>query len=999
MARNRFFHFDCYRLDERERQLLRGADVVPLPPKVFDLLTVLVQNPGRLLSKQDLLDMVWSGVVVEEGSLARGVSSLRRVLGPTADQQDYIQTVSKRGYRFVAHVRETTEAAGEDARLDIPPLPSLLTVAAIDFVGREAELVRMQDVWGRAKGGRHQLLLVAGEPGIGKTRLALEFARGCAADGSVVLAGYSDEETLVPYQPFVECLNWFVRHSPPAELRRQLAAIGGGAELGPLVPELRNRIPDLPTPVRADPEGERYRLFETVAALVSLVSRERPMLLVFDDLHWADRATLLLLRHVMRSARAGSLTIVATYRESELGRTHPLAEMLTTLRREQGVTRIVLRGLDIAHVSVLVESIVGPDAPSLLPRVVMDYTDGNPFFTTEMLRHLKETSALPRAGELMGRTIEVADLALSEGIKEVIGRRLSRLSDACNRVLGVAAIIGREFDAALAGAVADLSDDGLVDALEEATRAQLITESHGGSDRFAFRHALIRETLYSELSSPRRARLHRRVAAAIERRAQDMPNAPLAELAYHFSQGASTGDVDKTIDYAIQAGDRAADGLAHEEAVRLFDIAFHSLEFKPDGPDTVALQVDLHQRRARSFEALGEWALAVRDLEAALLGLEPQQMEQRCELLLTLARGWFLLLDARPVEKYATEALQLADRLQRADLAANAMAWLARCRQADGDLHAAIDMDQRSMSRAPGVVTAAHIMAPLTLYLAGRSSDALSLAAAAAESARSSRDTTFIMYALTHLGLNLAAAGRYGEAIDAFHEARSFGRKYGAMPMLARATAMTAGVHLAVFDFEGAEALQSEACELARSVGFVPPVVSAGIDSLLTLARRHEPGHGQRRLEETAAAAATTADWHQWLWQLRLSQARAELALARESFDDAIAMASESIEQSRARRRPKYEALGLITRSRGLHRRARTPDAIADAKAAVTIVDHVADPALCLIALDALIEIDGSDDLLHQARTAIDRIHGSLPDEAMRRSFIDSEVVGRLKGL
>jgi DNA-binding winged helix-turn-helix (wHTH) protein len=202
MSPKRLFVFDRYRLDELERQLLLGTQVVPLPPKVFDLLTVLVQNAGRLLPKQDLLDKVWSGVIVEEGSLARSISSLRRVLGSTADGRDFIQTVSKRGYRFISQVRETSRDELDGARFVIPLPPSLLATAVVGFVGREAELAQMEDVWRRAKGGHHQLLLVAGEPGIGKTRLSLEFARNRAAEGSTVLAGYSDEENLVPYQAF-----------------------------------------------------------------------------------------------------------------------------------------------------------------------------------------------------------------------------------------------------------------------------------------------------------------------------------------------------------------------------------------------------------------------------------------------------------------------------------------------------------------------------------------------------------------------------------------------------------------------------------------------------------------------------------------------------------------------------------------------------------------------------------------------------------------------------
>jgi len=996
MSHKRLFVFDRYRLDEQERQLLLGTQVVPLPPKVFDLLAVLVQNAGRLLPKQDLLDRVWSGVAVEEGSLTRGISSLRQVLGSTENGQDYIQTVSKRGYRFISQVRETTDDELDGPRLGIPLPPSLLATAVVDFIGREAELGQMQDVWQRAKEGRHQLVLVAGEPGIGKTRLSLEFARSRAAEGTTVLMGYSDEENLVPYQPFVECLSWYFRHCPEADLRGQLAAISGG-ELAPFVPELRNRIPDLPSPLQMDAEGQRYRLFEAVAGMLAVASRARPMLLLFDDLHWADRPTLLLLRHVMRSASMASIAIVATYRESELDRTHPLAEMLITLRRERAITRLALRGLKITQVKALVNSVVGPNAPSQLSQMVMDSTDGNPFFATEMLQHLKETGAIARVSGMTGRTIEIGDLGLSEGIKEVIGQRLSRLSDACNRLLSIASVIGREFDATLLEAIADLPGSEPLDAIEEATRAQLVSESQEVSGRFEFMHALIRETLYSELSSPRRVRLHRRVADAIERLTQNMPNPPLAELAYHFSQAASAGAVDKVVDYATRAGDRAADGLAHEQAVRLFDLALHSLELRPTGPETELRRVDLHTRRASSFGALGQWTLEVRELEAALHHLDPQHIERRCELVLALARAWFLLLDVRPVEQYATEALQLAERLQRADLAANAIAWLARCRQATGDLGAAIDMDRRAISRAPGVMTAAHTMGPLTLYLAGRSTEALTLAAVAADSARSSRDTTFIMYSLTHLGLNLAAVGRYAEATKVFHEARTFGRKYGAIPMLARATAMAAGLHLTLFDFEGAEALQSEACELARGVGFIPPIISAGIDSLLTFARLHDPGRAERLLEETAAAAASAAGWHQWLWQLRLTQARAELALAREAVDEAIVTATDCIEQSRARGRPKYEALGLITRARGLHALTRTRDAIADAKTAVSVADRTSDPAVLLLALDALIGLDGTDELATRARAVTDCIYDGLPNEVMRRCFTESEVMRRIR--
>jgi tetratricopeptide (TPR) repeat protein len=326
------------------------------------------------------------------------------------------------------------------------------------------------------------------------------------------------------------------------------------------------------------------------------------------------------------------------------------------------------------------------------------------------------------------------------------------------------------------------------------------------------------------------------------------------------------------------------------------------------------------------------------------------------------------------------------------------MAWLARCKQSDGDLEAAIDIDRQALARAPGVISVSHMMGPLSLYLAGRFSEALVLATDGAAAARASRDSVFIMYSLSHLALNLMGAGRYAEASATVTEARTFGRKYGALPMLARVTAIASGLHMSVFDYEGAESLQAEARELSRSIAFFPSLVSSNIDALLMLARCHEPGRAEQLLRDTARDAAETGGWHQWLWQMRLAEARAELALARGAYADAIAEAEQAIERSRARKRPKYEALGLTTRARALHGLGRTRAAIDDARSSVAVADRLGDPALLLTTLDTMLEIDGSDDLAALARVTVDRIHAALPDDSMRERFRASDVVQRVRG-
>jgi predicted Ser/Thr protein kinase/tetratricopeptide (TPR) repeat protein len=884
----------------------------------------------------------------------------------------------------------TAVAVGEP----MPRPPILEITPASDFVGRASELQQLERIWSDAKSGRRQLVLLAGEPGIGKTRLALTFAASCADTRATVLVGHSDEEALIPYQPFVEALTWFARVCPDSELRSHLAAAGGGAELGQLVPEVLRRCPDLPTPLVMNAESQRYRLFEAVSGFLAAASASHPILLLLDDLHWADKPTLLMLRHLMRAPARAGLCTVGTYRESEVDRAHPFGEMLADLRRELSVTRMSLRGLDQQQVRGLVHSVLGQDAPPNLSAAVGEITGGNPFFVGETLRHIKESGAIT---ELLGKGAEFdpAKLGLPEGVKEVIGRRLSRTSEHCNRVLTLAAVIGREFDVAVLEALGDFPDDQLLDSIDEAVAAHLVAEAPGGRGRFSFQHALIRQTLYGELTSSRRARLHRRIGEALERLTQGRPSQPLADLAYHFTQAAPGGHAEKAIDYATRAGDRAADALAYEEAARFYDMALQSLEFG-DVPDEAARRVDLHTRRAQAFGSLALWAAEQADVDLALQFLPADQIERRAELLLMRADSSFYLLDIPGVRKFASSGLELAERVQRSDLAADAMGWLARCLQAGGELDKAIDMDRAAIGKGLGRKGVATMHAPLTLYLAGRADEAVAAGEQAYERARSSRDTEFAMFALSHYALALSGTGRYADADRVFGEARQFGRRHGVLPPLARAMAMQAGLHLAVFDFEGAEALQREARELAQSLAFTPTLVSATIDLLLTFARRNEPGRAENYVDQVAGAIATAPGWHEWLWTLRLRQARAELALARDELDVAASEATTCVDMSRARGRPKYHALGLITRARARHRQARTREAIGDALMAVEVARQSGDPALQLAALSTLLDLEGSDQLVAEALALCDRIRRALPSDVVQRRFDSSEMVQRI---
>jgi len=397
---------------------------------------------------------------------------------------------------------------GVEERAKPLPLPPLLAAGdRTTFVGRIRELEWLRQCWERVRTGQRRLVLLTGEPGIGKTRLAAEFALAAHAEGATVLFGRSDEAAALPYQPFVEALRHYVVACPPEELRSRLGATA--TELAELVPELAQRLPDLPmAPTRDEPERGRHRLYDGFSTFLAKASQASPTVLVLDDLQLADRPTLLLLRHIVRSPEQSPLLILGTYRETEIVRTHPLAEILADLRRDRAFERVSLQGLDEGDVGALIGAWAGQEMPLALIQAVHELTEGNPFFIEEVLRHLAETGAIYRRDAGWTTRLSVDEMGIPEGVRDVIGQRLSRLSEECNSILTIASVIGRQFDLDALERASDLSIDRLLNVLEEAVAARVVDEVPDMVGRYSFSHTLVHETLYGELTTTRRVRLH-----------------------------------------------------------------------------------------------------------------------------------------------------------------------------------------------------------------------------------------------------------------------------------------------------------------------------------------------------------------------------------------------------------------------------------------------------------------------------------------------------------
>ena len=453
------------------------------------------------------------------------------------------------------------------------PLPALLrSVPPVSYVGRVDERAGTEEALVLARGGARQVVLLSGEPGIGKTRLASFVAHRAHAQGFAVFWGSCSEELAVPYEPWIEICSQMVEHAPQKLLERHCKRHGG--ELSRFVRTLSERVEELPSPQPSDPETERYLLFSAVVGLLEQVAQSVPVCVVLDDLHWADAQSVALLKHVVRTAEQEALQMIATYRDSDLGKDHPLGAVLADLRSVDGVQRIPLHGLGSDDVAQIMTTAAGHelDEDSLqLAQEIATETDGNPFFVGEILRGLWESGGLIFDEDSGRWSVDRSGaIALPESVREVIERRVERLGKETHELLRLAAVIGRAFDVELLESMLEIDESQLLDQLEAAVAASLLAESDERVGRFRFAHALINQTLYEGLGATRRARLHQRVAHALEDLYGEDPGDRLSELALHWRMAAVSVDKAKAADYAVRAGQRALESLAPTEAVKLF---------------------------------------------------------------------------------------------------------------------------------------------------------------------------------------------------------------------------------------------------------------------------------------------------------------------------------------------------------------------------------------------------------------------------------------------
>ena len=560
------------------------------------------------------------------------------------------------------------------------PLPHALTRSeARLFVGREAALAALRSELERLAPGRRGNMLVAGDPGIGKSALLAAFGREAWSKGALVLYGRCEEDSGVPYQPFVDVVSHVVVTGLVDDLGEDIAV--ELEELGRFVPELRRRGRPSRLPAGGLPDTDRYRLFEAMTTMLAHVAGERPLVLLFDDLHWADRPTLLLLRHLVRAAEPQRLLWVGAYRQLDVDSRSPFAQALDeTLRSDVPLQSVELGGLDAGEVEALIRvhrgSTLDPGTVAQLRHVA----GGNPYFLEESLRAIDDPEGVPA------------------GVRESVLRSVARVGPHASEVLGVAAVLGASFRPGTIATVTGLRREEVGDVLERATAARLVTDQRRGG-RLAFSHALVRRAIYDELGAVIRGHLHERVARALEEHRAELRPLP-AELAHHFYEARASLGPDRGVRHARDAADHAAASLAWEDAVAQLERALEldgmrarsdtdercelllrlgEMRMRAGFPDfsaTLAEAAELARGRSgaqlaraaigyagRYYEAgvIDERLIAL--LREALAGLDPGEQDLRARVLGRLAEVLHFAGGEAASRGYAAEAVEIAEEL------------------------------------------------------------------------------------------------------------------------------------------------------------------------------------------------------------------------------------------------------------------------------------------------------------------------------------------------
>ena len=715
-------------------------------------------------------------------------------------------------------------AAGEPSRLHVSDV----------FVGRQRELAILGRELDEALAGRGGLATLVGEAGIGKTWVAHRFAGDAKRRGATVLTGRCFEgEWQPPYAPWSTALGEYARACGAERLSRDFE--WGAAVLAPLVPEIKTALTGIPLAAPLNADEERFRLYNAVTQLFLTVAEEKALVVVLDDLQWADRDSLHLLRHIARFVQGARLLVIGVYREPEpgLGPQHPLMDALAMLRREVDYEQITIRGFSRDEVAEYLAQVSGRRAPQRLIKAIHEETGGNPFYVREIFRHLLEERKIRHQGDQWFTDGDFSQMGIPDSVRQVVARRASRLSRETRQMLSFAAGFTGAFDFVVMQALTGLHEDKLLNCIDEALEAGLIRVANVMPPAYEFSHALVRHVLYDELNPDRQARFHRRIAVALECVYAGREAEHAAELAAQYYASADLAGADRGVRYALVAADQARASYSHERAVEFLRMARRlSTESEPAVRADILCKLAIAEAEALLLDEAGRSAQEA----LALLASVQAQPRARAEFLASAARA---LKDGgassaiwRPLVEMGLEfvgderdlvwarLMLLRDRYEIVSTGGlKGVRWLGA------------ESDAVAIARANGDEDDyAQTLDPLDWRSREETDAVLALI-------RTWRRPTAIMRALDAVGRDLLKRhGAHREAAERYKELLEAGERYGSIPRQAEALLQLSIINIALGEFS----LALQTTERAR-------------ETILRLGPAHELRFGEAALSAILA--------------------------------------------------------------------------------------------------------------------------------------------------
>ena len=780
------WQFGPYRLDPDNACLWHGEKRLTLRPKTFELLSYLVEHADQLVSKETLMDAIWPGTVVVEGVLTTGIGELRKLFGETAKEPQFIATEHRRGYRFIAPVTalEPSAPALSEGTEETRSAPSktpfigrqqalkelrrlLVDEPTIPFVGRDSEYQRLLSLALAVQGGQGHLVLIEGEPGAGKTRLLQEVMEGVQPQGPPSLSAkcYQADQAL-PYQAVTELVEQALTRWPSRTF--QALPLLSLAEIALLVPELSLIFPQLSSPPEGFDETRQIRLFRALTQFLAAPASSSGLLLVVDDIQWADPVTRQFLHHLAQAVMNYPLLLVYVYRDEEASTDVQLAALIGAWLGEPHVTRIVLPRLSAETVPALIAPLSLPLAEAIaLGKWLHRETDGNPLFLNLLLQSLRDRGLLEKTANkgdwrLDRQALQTSEaiLMLPEALRESVRNRLRRLSKNARALLDIAAVLGRQFDFQTLLMVSDEAQSSVLESLEELLARKLLRET-GDGIVYDFSHDKIREVVYHDMSIVRCRLLHQSIAEILE----TSPAKPVGKLAEHYQQAEIW---DKAIVYLGQTADHARRLFAIREALQFYGQALALAQQYPDAVGA-GFTAALHEHRGEARVQAGEFEGALADLQAALDnaidgGADQKIQELHIKLGMTCRRSDNLERALNHLSTALEATRTRADERCEADV----LYQLGTTVWSLGDNHLALDYHQqavaicRRLNLADTIAIQALHGLGEAFFQSGRPQESIALSTQSLELARRLGDKSYEAENLNNIGLVLQ--GAFGQA-------------------------------------------------------------------------------------------------------------------------------------------------------------------------------------------------------------------------------------------